>query len=302
MIARLKAQGKLLPVLALLAATAMWGSTFAMQKDLFTRMDVFDFLGIRFGLAGLVCAALFFPRLRRASKETWRRGLILGVVYTAGQELQTLGLSLTTAATTGFLTGLYVVLTPVVALLLYKVRQPARIWAAVLIATLGLALLSLKGFSVGLGEVLVLASAVIYAFHVVLIERFVRGTDPITLTSIQMIGLAPLCLLISLPGGIGLPRGEHLVGDWLIMGYMVIFTAILTLLLQVWAQERMSATNAALVMTGEPVWAALFAVMLIGEVISPRSMLGGVLIVGAMVISQIDLPWLKSGDGEGRLD
>lgn len=281
-------------MLALLGATGMWGSTFAMQKDLLTRVDVFDFLGIRFCMAGIVAAIIFWPRLRKAGRIVWIYGAILGALYTAGQELQTLALQFTSASVTGFLTGMYVVLTPVVAYLLFHVRQNPKLWFAVILATIGLATMSLNGLSIGLGETLVLFSAAIYALHVVLIERFVKRADPVALTAVQMIVLGVLSMLAALPGGVGFPHGDLIMRDWAAIAYMAIFSGIGSLLLQTWAQARMSATRAAIVMTSEPVWSAIFAVILIHEVLTPRVVLGGTLIVGAMLVSQLDLPWLRS--------
>ncbi|MDY5588795.1 MAG: DMT family transporter [Arcanobacterium sp.] len=284
---------RLLPVLALLGATGMWGSTFAIQKDLLTRISPFDFLGVRFAMAGVVAAVIFWPRLRRAGWGAWKYGLILGALYTAGQELQTLGLQFTSASVTGFLTGMYVVLTPVVAYLVFRTRQNPKLWFAVGLATVGMAVMSLNGFALGIGEVTVLVSAVIYAIHVVLIERFVKHADPIVLTAVQMIVVGFFSMLIALPGGVELPHGDFLVRDWAVIAYMAIFSGIGSLLLQTWAQSHMSATRAAIVMTSEPVWSALFAVVLIHELITPRVVLGGTLIVGAMLVSQLDLPWLR---------
>ena len=283
-------QTQLLPILALVLGVAMWGSTFAMQKDVLTRMNGYDFLGIRFAIAGIVAAAVFWKNLRRADFGTWRRGIILGLLYAAAQEVQTIGLALTSASVTGFLTGLYVVLTPVVVLLIFGVNQPRRMWFAVALAGVGLAVMSLRGFSIGFGETIVLASAVMYAFHVAYIERYVEGRDPAALTAIQMIALGVVCLAFAVPEGIDLPTGPLAVRDWVVIVYMAVGTGLISLLLQTWAQARMSATQAAVVMTGEPVFAAIFAVLLINETLTPRTLIGGGLIVGAMLLSQVQMP------------
>ena len=288
MIARLKRKGQLLPVMALLIAVTMWGSTFPIQKDVLTRMDVYDFLGVRFMIAGVVSAVIFFPQLRRASKRLWKRGFILSLLFAAGQVVQSFGLTLTPASITGFLTGLYVVLIPICTLVLFHEHQPRRIWFAVALATLGLAVMSLKGFSMGFGETLVLISAVIYTFHVVFIESFVEGEDPLALTASQMIFVGVWCFIAALPGGVHLPSSEYAVRDWAVILYMAIGTGIGSLVLQVWAQSRISATQAAVVMTGEPVSGAFFAVIMINEQITGRVAVGGLLIVGAMILSQID--------------
>ena len=295
-----KMKDKLMPICALLLCTAMWGSTFSIQKDVMLRISIFDFLGVRFVIAAGVCVILFWKQLRQANAATWRRGIILGLLFAAGQECQSYGLAHTSATSTGFLTGLYVILTPVFVFLFFKLRQPRRLWIAVTIAMIGLAIMSLNGFSLGYGDTIVLISAVIYACHVVWLERFLRGEDPLAMTAIQMIAVAVVCGLCALPSGITFPSGEHLAGDWAAIIYMALGSGVGSLLLQTWAQSRMAATKAAIIMISEPVWAALFAVILIHEVITVRVALGGTLIICAMLVSQIDLPWLRR-DAERHL-
>lgn len=280
-----------LPVIVLLLAVGTWGSSYAIQKDIFDRIGNFDFVGITFGMAAIFSAIVFWPQLRRASKETWICGVILGLIYTAAEEVQLWGLSFTNASVTGFITGTYVVLVPLLSVVLFKARYGIRIWVAAALALIGLAVMTLHfdGSGFGWGEALVLLCAVFYALQVIFIERFVRSHDLFALIAIQMIVMGALCLLIALPGGVALPHAEHLTSDWLIIAYNAIIIAVGSLIAQMWAQARMSATQAAIVMTSDPIWGAVFAVLLLREEVTRPMVIGGALIILAMLLSQIDV-------------
>src|SRR5215213_9933007 len=142
----------LLATLTLLAVTACWGSTFFLIKDLLDRVPVLDFLALRFALA-TVALLLVFPRaLRRLSRDRVRQAMVLGVLYGVAQILQTAGLAHTPASVSGFITGMYVICTPLFAAPLLRQRITALTWGAVALAMVGLGVLTLSGFSVGYGE------------------------------------------------------------------------------------------------------------------------------------------------------
>jgi drug/metabolite transporter (DMT)-like permease len=147
-------------VLALLAVTAVWGSTFFLIKDLVTRIPVADMLALRFGLASVALAVLIGPRIRLTGRMI-RQGAGLGLLYGAAQILQTVGLAYTSASVSGFITGLYVVATPVLTAVILKARIGPTTWVAVGLATVGLGVLSLNGFAIGYGELVTLVSAVV---------------------------------------------------------------------------------------------------------------------------------------------
>ncbi|MDO5727293.1 MAG: DMT family transporter [Bowdeniella nasicola] len=274
----------LAPQLALITVTAVWGSTFFLIKDLLDSVSPLDFLGVRFTIAALFMAAVFARRLRSASREVWKHGLLLGCVYASAQVAQTWGLAFTDASVSGFITGMYVVLTPLVLWMLFRTRILQTTWIAVFLATVGLAILSLRGVALGLGETITFLGAALYALHIVLLGRWSSGTDAVTLTSIQMISIAGISLAGALPGGITLPQTT---GAWLSTLYMVFAAGILALLLQTWAQARMGATRAAIIMTTEPVFAAGFAVAFGGEALTWRLLLGGALILAAMQLAEL---------------
>src|SRR3954463_14709101 len=144
----------LLATLALLAITASWGSTFFLIHDLLDRVPVLDFLAVRFAIASVALLLLAPKAIGRLSGERRRQALVLGLLYGVAQILQTTGLAHTAASVSGFITGMYVVATPLLAALILRTRVTGATWGAVALATVGLAVLSLEGFSVGYGEAL----------------------------------------------------------------------------------------------------------------------------------------------------
>lgn len=276
-------RGELGPLLALLAMTAAWGSTFFMIKDVVTRIPVPDLLTVRFAIAALALAVIAGPRLRM-STVTLRRGLLLGVLYGVAQLLQTFGLAHTAASVSGFLTGLYVVLTPLLSAMILRTRIPPAVWAASVLATVGLGVLSLQGFAIGYGELLTVASAVVYALHIVALGRMSEPGTALQLSVVQMATIAVVCGFAAVPGGIQLPTSGT---DWVIVIYLALIAGALTMLLQTWAQARVEASRAAVIMAMEPVWAAAFAVAFGGESLTGRMLIGGGAILAAMYLVEL---------------
>ncbi|MEO8999727.1 MAG: DMT family transporter [Rhodanobacter sp.] len=273
-----------LATFGLLAMTAVWGSTFVLIKDVVARMPVADFLAVRFAIAALVMLALFARPVWRLGREQVMRGLLLGVIYGAGQLLQTWGLSLIAPSVSGFATGMYVVFTPILAMLLLRQRMAGVVWLAVLLSTAGLALLSLNGVSVDLGVWLTLTAAALYALHIVWLGQWSRKGEAFGLSAVQMVAIAAVCLLATTPQGPLLPPDRS---AWLAVLYMALIAGAGAMLMQTWAQSHLPATRAAIVMTTEPVFAAAFAVALGSDVLSWRMLLGGGLILAAMYLVEL---------------
>ena len=273
-----------LATLGLLGVTAAWGSTFILLKDVVDRVPVTDFLAVRFALA-TVAVALVAPRAVAALTPAERRsGVLLGLLYGVAQVLQTVGLQTTSASVSGFVTGMYVVFTPLLGALLLRARIGRTVWVAVALATVGLGVLSLQGLAVGGGEALTLASAVLYGAHIVGLGVWSSGRNALGLTVVQLATVTVVCGAGALPGGIALPqRGA----DWVALVYVALVAGALALVVQTWAQAHLTAVRAAIIMTMEPVWAALFAVLLGGERLGPRVVLGGALVLAAMYLVEL---------------
>lgn len=269
------------PTLVLLVVTAVWGSTFFMIKGILGDISALDFLGIRFLVAGLVVAVALRRRLMRANRATWLRGAILGILYSSGQVAQTVGLAHTHASVSGFITGMCVVITPVLAVVLFRERVQPQVWVAVGVSTVGLMVLSLQGWAFGAGEALTLLGAVLYALHIVVLGRWAGRDNPLTLSGIQLVVIGALCSVAALPGGVSLPRGP---AQWGVVLYTALFAGLAALVAQTWAQSRMPATSAAVIFTLEPVFAAFFAIALGGESATARLLVGGGLVLAAMFV------------------
>lgn len=273
-----------LATLGLIVMTAVWGSTFVLIKDVLGRMSVVDFLAVRFTLAAIVMLVLFARPLLRLGRVQVMQGLALGALYGVGQLLQTWGLALIAPSVSGFVTGMYVVFTPILATVLLRQRVRAMVWLAVALATTGLGLLSLRGMSVDLGVWLTLASAAVYALHVVGLGQWSRPGEALGLSAMQMLAIAVVCLLATVPHGPMLPPDRN---AWLAVLYMALIAGAGAMLIQTWAQAHLPATRAAIIMTTEPVFAAAFAVALGSDLLTWRMLAGGALVLAAMYLVEL---------------
>ena len=274
----------LLATALLLAVTASWGSTFFLIKDLLDRVPTLDFLAVRFTAAAVLLVLIAPKALGRLSAESRRHAVVLGVVYGIAQILQTAGLAHTAASVSGFITGMYVVATPLFAALLLRTRITPMTWLAVALATVGLAVLTLDGFEVGYGEAITLVAALLYALHIVGLGAWSRRGEAMGMSIVQIIVIAVICLVASAPDGIVLPPSTR---DWLSVLYMAAIAGALALVAQTWAQAHLAPTRTAIIMSMEPVFAALFAVLLGGEDPTVRMMAGGALVLSAMLLVEL---------------
>jgi drug/metabolite transporter (DMT)-like permease len=202
----------------------------------------------------------------------------------AGYGLQTAGLDRTTVSAAGFVTGMYVVLTPVFGLLLFRVRAGAAVWIGVALAVAGLALLSGVNAGSPVGDVLVLAGAALYAVQIVLMERFAPRYDPLAFTACEMaaacVGFAALAVAF---GQVEVPRGATVWGALLVTG---IFASALAFLVQAWAQRRTSATRTALIFALEPVFVGIFGYALAGDRLGVVGWSGCAVIMGGIAVAE----------------
>jgi drug/metabolite transporter (DMT)-like permease len=283
------ARSRQVATLLLVGITAIWGSTFFLIRDVVQVLSPTDFLAVRFTIAAAAMVAVFWRPMLALDKREVKIGIALGALYAVAQILQTVGLSHTEASRSGFITGTYVVLTPIFTAVLLRDRIPRSTWVAVLMATAGLATLSLNGAAAGagagagagfgFGEGVTLLSAAVYALHIIGLGRYSSPATAAGLSAVQMVAIAAVSLVAAAPGGIELPSGR---GAWASVLYMALIAGAVAIWAQTWAQSHLSATRAAIVMTLEPVFAAGFAVALGGESLTSRMLLGGAMVLAAM--------------------
>ena len=264
---------------ALLLVSASWGLAFVVMKDAIERQSVNSFLFSRFLVAVIAMFLLKPSVIKSINREILRKGFIAGLFLASGYILQTLGLALTGAAVTGFITGLYVVATPVLAAIILRERITSFTWLCVAVATVGLALLSLNGWNLGYGEFLVFLCAIGFAAHIIALSKWSNGLDVYAMTIVQLATCALATGAISFIQGYEAPPDRN---GW----YVVLFTAVIctavAFVVQTWSQAHMSATKVAVILTMEVVFAALFAILFGGETLSLRALFGGVFVLIAM--------------------
>ena len=280
MSARHQLQLKLAPW-ALLTVSAAWGLSFIVMKDAIQRQSVNNFLFTRFALAVIVMILIRPQTIKLFNKDLLQRGGLAGIFLGLGYIAQTLGLERTGAAITGFITGLYVVLTPLIASIVLKEKITKFTWLCIAVATFGLGLLSIRGFSVGIGEMFVLASAVLFAAHIIALSKWSSGRDVYAMTVIQLTMCAILAGLASAVEGYSLPPDR---GVWSVVIFTAVFATALAFIVQTWSQAHMSATKVAVILTMEVVFAALFAVVFGGESLTLQVSIGGAMVVLAMYL------------------
>ena len=276
--------------LSLVLLTLVWGTTFTLVKGaLEGGTSPAVFLVLRFGLAAAVMALLRAWRRPRPSPGLWRDGTLLGLAMFGGFALQTVGLRYTTPARSGFITGLAVVIVPFIARFLYRRRVSASAWSGVVLAVVGLALLTrpfdgAASASVRFGDLLTLGCAVSYAFQILWASEFSPRHPILSLTFVQ--------ILVTLAGSLAMLPFETrtlvpsagLTGTVLFTG---LFMTVGAFFVMNWAQRHTSAVRAALIYALEPPAAAAFSRVVTGEVLPPVGIAGGALILLGVLVAEV---------------
>ena len=270
--------------IALTCVCAVWGSTFVVVKDAVERMPVMDFLAWRFGIAAVVMAAARPSTVRQLSPTARRHGVYLGLALAGGYVAQTFGLERTPATVSGFITGLFVVFTPLLVGLFLRTRVDAASWVGVGLATVGLALLSLHGFSVGRGEAITLLCAIAFALHVVGLGAWATARDAYGLAVVQLAVVAVVSLVAAAPDSLAPPPDA---GAWGAIALTALAATAIGFFVQTWTQAHLPPTRAAVVMTMEPVFAGVFGVAFGGDDLTARVVVGGLLVLAAMLLVEL---------------
>jgi drug/metabolite transporter (DMT)-like permease len=277
-------QRRALPILALVGVTAIWGVTFVQVQDALELYPLFAFLAVRFAISTVALAPFAWRPLKVLPREGILAGIGVGTLLGAAYALQTAGLELTTVSSTGFITGLYVVFTPFIALAVHGTAVSRALWAGVALAVLGLALLNGAPGGSATGNALVLASALAAALQIVALERYAPRYDPRALTFLQMATSLVAFLVIAVAlGQVELPRGATVWAALLVTG---LFAGALGFLVATWVQARTTAARAALVFTLEAPFAALAGVLLADEVLGWPGWLGCAVMMTGILLAE----------------
>jgi drug/metabolite transporter (DMT)-like permease len=273
-----------LPLLALVGVTAIWGYTFVPVQNALAEISVAGFLAWRFAVSALVLVPFAWRALARTSRAGLGAGLVAGALLALAYGLQTAGLELTTVASTGFITGLYVVFTPILALVLFRTPVPAILWTGVALSIGGLWLLSGMPGGSAVGNALVLGNALAQALQIALMERFAPRYDARVLTLVQMaVASVGFGVLAASLGQLDLPTSGTVWYGVLASG---IFAGALGYLVATWVQSKVTAARAALVFTLEAPFAAVFGVALLSERLGAAGWAGCAIMLAGIVLAE----------------
>jgi drug/metabolite transporter (DMT)-like permease len=237
----------------------------------------------------LAAAALFLllvgPSLRRITRREVVGGTAAGAVLFAAYAFQTAGLGYTTASNAGFITGLAVVLTPLLGTLVLRIRSNRRQLLGALLATTGLAAICLRGLEIHLGDALVLGCAVCFAAHILVLSRVAADCHPGWLTLVQLFTVGMLALAWTIAADeVVVPSGQN---AWLALGITAVIASALAFFVQTRAQQNSSPNRIALILTLEPVFGGIFGYWLAHDPISVAYLVGAILIIAGILTAEL---------------
>lgn len=273
--------------LALLAVTLAWGSSFVLTKNALDHIATFNFLAIRFILAAIVSAIIFYKNIIKADKNSIKYGMMIGAILFTGYALQTTGLQYTSASKSGFITGFSVVIVPVLSALLLKIKPNKYAVIGVVCAILGLGFLTLdSSLSLNSGDLLTLIASFMFALHIITVGKYTVAVDSITMAIVQIgtVGVLSLIFSFAIEQPI-LPTGKEI---WIPMFILSIVCTSVAFIVQNVMQKFTSPTHTALIYSGEPVFSAIFAYFVSNEILTRRAIFGCALILAGMIISELD--------------
>jgi drug/metabolite transporter (DMT)-like permease len=274
---------------SLFMVTLVWGSTFVLTKYAIDRMPMYNFLAIRFAMAFIVSLAIFHKRMMKINREVLKYGVIIGIMMFFLYAFQTAGLLYTTASKSAFITGMTVIMVPVFSSIIIKRRPERKVAICTVIAFIGVGLISLNGSIDGLniGDILTLISAFTGAIFIILVGKYTVKVDSVVLAIIQFAVVSITCAIVSLIfENPVLPPSTMVWADILFLSVVCTAGAFIV---QNLAQKFTSPTHVALIFAGEPVFAAIFGYVFIGELLSVQGRIGAALIVFSMLLMEIDL-------------
>lgn len=276
-------------IVALFGVTFAWGASFVLMKDAIDQQPVFDFLASRFTLATLVMILIRPQVLKAIDRQILVRGTVLGAMLGLAYITQTIGLELTTAAITGFLTGLYVVFTPLLFWFIYRKKVETKVLIGTLTAFVALLFISFNGISVDVGQVWLIACAFLFAGHIIGLSLWSTAQNIYPITVVQLGVGSLLCWLGAVPDGFQPPPNAEV---WAVVIFTAVFATAAAFLVQTWAQSIMDPSRVAILLTTEVIFAAAIAVAVGQETLALRVVIGGALMVVAMLI--VEWPDKKS--------
>lgn len=265
------------------------GTSFLFSKELMKTVSPMSVLAVRFILAFLILAVVFFNRLRSCDKRSLRGGLILGVLYTVCMILEMYGLRLIDSGTSALIENMAIVLVPIYAAVLTKTAPKRKTMLCAVLAVMGVGLLSVTQSAVKggvLGIILTILAAMTYAACIMATQKVSQNADPIAIGVIQLGVMGVLSLMTAFPtGGFVLPQSS---GQWVMMALLVLLCSCFGFAFQPLGQKYLSAETAAIFTVINPLTASLMGIFIAGEAVTPLKLIGYILIMSALVVYNIN--------------
>jgi drug/metabolite transporter (DMT)-like permease len=278
--------------IALTITAIIWGSGFVASAISLEHFTPYQILAGRFLIGAIVLTLIFHKKLKNINKSTMIKGAVLGIFLYLAFALQTVGLQFTTPSKNAFLTAVNVVIVPFIAFVIYKRKIDMYELMGAILAMVGVGILSLKlSAEINIGDLLTLGCAFGFAFHIFFTAKYVKDSDPVSLTLIQMITAAIIGMIVVLF------RGEtsfviEKEGMFSLL-YLGIFSTTIAYLLQTVAQKMITETKAAIILSTESFWGMVFSVAILDEAMTIKMVIGAILILTAIIISETKMPFLK---------
>lgn len=278
--------------IALTITAIIWGSGFVASSISLEYFTPYQILAGRFLIGAIVLTVIFHKKLKNINKSTMIKGAVLGIFLYLAFALQTVGLQFTTPSKNAFLTAVNVVIVPFIAFIIYKRKIDMYELMGAILAMVGVGILSLKlSAEINIGDLLTLGCAFGFAFHIFFTAKYVKDSDPVTLTLIQMMTAAIIGVIVVLF------RGETSFviekEGMLSLLYLGIFSTTIAYLLQTVAQKMITETKAAIILSTESFWGMVFSVAILDETMTIKMVIGAILILTAIIISETKIPFLK---------
>lgn len=263
--------------LLLFGVTFVWGFTFVTTQNLLKEMQAADIMVWRFGIAAAIMFLINPKAVLSLPRHHKKHGVYLGIALGIGYLFQLYGLSQTSATASGFITGLFVVITPILAGILLKEPVEKTVWFAVILTTVGLGFLALKGWSIGPGELLTLACAFFFALHIIGLDKWSKTDYVYGLTAMQIIVVFLFNLVASvLDDGIQTPPNNNVLGAII---FLAVVATCVGYFAQTWVQSSIGPTRTAIILTMEPVFAGIAGVTFGSDELTRNMIIGAILIL-----------------------
>ncbi|MDQ2177963.1 DMT family transporter [Marinifilum sp. D714] len=270
----------------LLLGTIFWGMTFVFIKDAVSLMSVAGFLGYRFLLAGFVLALIFIKRIKRLDRTTLKYGALMSLPLLSSFLAQTIGLQYTSASKGGFITGLSVVFVPVILSIIQRKLPSSNIFIAVLMATMGLAMLTLSSsLDLNIGDTWVFLSAILFAIYIIMVGNISKKCDGILLSVTQFLLVGVICTThAGINGDLYIPMQYKL---WQAILFTALFATAYMYTVQNYYQKYISEITTSIIFSFEPLFAAITAYFYLNEALTEETIFGGLLIFIGILFAEL---------------